>query len=548
MGRSLHPKILLWFSISVIVVLISSYYFNYLINQDTTQNAVGRNLENISAQEKSFLNLWFRERQLDIRSIATNPELTSGNIPSIRVFLRLFFVNEVEYADLAYCNLDGVNIADVNPDLEDKLNISDRIYFRRAAAGQENFSDVLIGRNSGEPILVFASPVWRSGVVAGVVIATVRLSRLSLILSSFRFGNKAESYLLDDSGRMLTESHYIEELRRKGKVQSSAIWKYRIHTYGYRQGWMGKTGNAVYRNYLGHSVIGAYDFLSEHHWILLTEIDREEAMVGSLEENLQWGLLAGIVTLLLFLFIAFFQIRRLLLPLHKLTQMAEAISKGDFNYHVKLEGEDELARLAGSFNTMVDALQDSYIHLVRLAQTDQLTGVKNKRFLFEYLPQEIQRSQRYDLLLGLIILDIDHFKAINDTYGHLVGDEVLKNLTQLLTENLRENDVLIRFGGEEFIVVFPHVEEGRLFEAAERLRVMVSEADFPIPEHGNHLTISIGVSAYIPVTEELLEPELISTRLIAQADMALYLAKTNGRNRVESYQDPEAAPTNDNHR
>jgi len=163
--------------------------------------------------------------------------------------------------------------------------------------------------------------------------------------------------------------------------------------------------------------------------------------------------------------------------------------------------------------------------LEKQASTDPLTGIYNRMKFSKVLGDELKRAQRYDTPLAVILLDIDKFKSINDTYGHLDGDNVLKALTRLLAANIRSSDTLARWGGEEFILLAPgsDLDGGGLL--AEKLRLAVAEHDFPIPQP---VTASFGVAAY-----QLDDTELTLTN---RADQALYQAKEQGRNRVEIMQ------------
>ena len=162
----------------------------------------------------------------------------------------------------------------------------------------------------------------------------------------------------------------------------------------------------------------------------------------------------------------------------------------------------------------------------RAAKTDLLTGVHNRRWMDEMFPRQIARSERSGQPLALLMVDIDRFKRLNDTYGHLIGDVVLKGTARKLTETLRPTDFLVRYGGEEFVALLPGAGESAAMTAAERLRVAVERSDFAAPEPSTLLkvTVSIGIA--------ILEQQDCVERLIERADNALYRAKAAGRNSV----------------
>jgi len=174
-------------------------------------------------------------------------------------------------------------------------------------------------------------------------------------------------------------------------------------------------------------------------------------------------------------------------------------------------------------------LLESKRELEKLSNTDDLTGLHNKRWLLARLSEEVRRAERYQLGVALILMDMDHFKRINDARGHLFGDQVLVAFSDVLRQSFRSVDRVARFGGEEFAVVLPETDLAGAVDAAERFRIKVESSTFA----GMALTISAGVAALERPGEGSVET------LLRQADEALYLAKRAGRNRVVAA-DPRA--------
>jgi diguanylate cyclase (GGDEF)-like protein/PAS domain S-box-containing protein len=168
-----------------------------------------------------------------------------------------------------------------------------------------------------------------------------------------------------------------------------------------------------------------------------------------------------------------------------------------------------------------------YQKVERMAQTDPLTGLFNRRYFFEYGEQEFSRAIRYKKSLSLLMLDLDNFKWVNDTHGHAVGDYVLAEIPGILQKKLRRNDLLGRYGGEEFIILLPEIDISIAREVAERLRETIAAYPMLTGETMFTITASIGVAALVHA-----ETESFSS-LIYTADMALYRAKSLGKNRVE---------------
>lgn len=160
--------------------------------------------------------------------------------------------------------------------------------------------------------------------------------------------------------------------------------------------------------------------------------------------------------------------------------------------------------------------------LIQLASIDPLTSIPNRRKFDEVLEYEMNRDTRYKNELSLVFCDLDYFKKINDEHGHKIGDDVLKDFTQLVSENIRKTDVIARWGGEEFALLLPETSIVVAANTAEKLRKETEKFNFP---HVGHITVSFGVTQFIEGDTE--------ASLINRADDALYKAKKNGRNRVE---------------
>jgi diguanylate cyclase (GGDEF)-like protein len=188
---------------------------------------------------------------------------------------------------------------------------------------------------------------------------------------------------------------------------------------------------------------------------------------------------------------------------------------------------EELKRMNAELESIVQArtqeLQEKNRELEVLSVTDRLTGLFNRRKLDQILEEELIRSRRYAINFSVIMIDIDHFKHVNDSHGHGVGDVVLDGLAQIMRENTREADSLARFGGEEFVMVCRHAGLAGTVATAEKLREAIAAHEFP---GVGHVTASFGAATCHENDD--------ASSLLARADSALYQAKADGRNRVES--------------
>jgi diguanylate cyclase (GGDEF)-like protein len=163
------------------------------------------------------------------------------------------------------------------------------------------------------------------------------------------------------------------------------------------------------------------------------------------------------------------------------------------------------------------------------AAHDRLTGIWNRGAITDLLQRELRRSLRNHDPLGVMMVDVDHFKNVNDSHGHLAGDEVLRQVAQRLAETLRTYDYVGRYGGEEFLAVISSCGPSDLISTAERLRMRVAGEPMNTPNSKLPVTVSIGVASSVPGGSRLEHWE----DLVRSADAALYRAKENGRNRVE---------------
>ena len=230
-----------------------------------------------------------------------------------------------------------------------------------------------------------------------------------------------------------------------------------------------------------------------------------------------FGLLMGLAAYLL--------TRQIMVPLSALTRGAERVAEGDLDVLLPVRRNDEIGFATAVFNEMVAKLKLSQTKLEQLATTDPLTGLYNRKRVMSILRDHYEYYRRYETEFSVLMLDVDHFKHVNDTYGHQAGDTVLKQAAELFEENLRNVDSAGRYGGEEFLVILAESGAEDSILAAERIRKAVENHIFIHEDQEIRVCISVGIG-------RIRKQDGNEQKVVNRADMALYRAKNKGRNRV----------------
>jgi two-component system cell cycle response regulator len=223
----------------------------------------------------------------------------------------------------------------------------------------------------------------------------------------------------------------------------------------------------------------------------------------------------------------------LLTSLDKRDNIIQGLEAGANEYLVKPVNPAELTVRLKTARRIIDlerSLMKSLKEIKALSLRDPLTGAFNRRYLDERLPQEIKRAYRFKRPLSILMMDIDHFKSVNDNYGHCVGDSVLQAAMETLSKNIRDEvDWIARYGGEEFVIVLPETPPEGMMVVAERLRQIISSLRIDYDDGELGITASFGAVNHMPVQQM---PAVTSTQLVNLADRCMYNSKQTGRNKV----------------
>lgn len=275
-------------------------------------------------------------------------------------------------------------------------------------------------------------------------------------------------------------------------------------------------------------------YLPEVDWYDLTLIDEKNLSLLHGFDTIAIGF--GVLFFLAMVVLSFFLRRWVLTPISQLQRATEAIQQGNYSVTLPALVSGEIADLANSFKHMVTVVQQTRADLERkvqertedlqrLTEIDPLTGLLNRRGMMERFQQEVARQTRQEGKMALLLLDLDHFKQVNDTYGHTAGDLALCAAAKVLNELRRSYDHAGRWGGEEFLMLLPDCDDNDMRIIAERIRTAIAALRIDTGTTSFNFTVSIG--AHHPQSLQTLDAMLV------QVDKALYAAKAAGRNCVK---------------
>lgn len=365
--------------------------------------------------------------------------------------------------------------------------------------------------NTGNLMVLVSYPIFDGeGVYKGVVDGTIYLesnNSLKRLINHHEFLDESSVFVVDRSGTIIYHpdpNRINESIADHPLVQN--IMK-------------GKSGSAQIINNRGTEYFSGYAFVENTGWGIIAQTP-----TSVIEEPLRIltrkTILQSLPHLLIVLVLGWIISSHITSPINKLARFSEeAILSNNDTKSIRLI---EMRAYIYEVRQLLKHIQEHFQVLTNQAHQDGLTGLANRRAF----DQDIQKLMEQQVPFSLILADIDHFKAVNDVHGHLVGDDVLRFLASLMLDVTRGEDLCYRYGGEEFAIIIKEKNEEEAFALAERLRINVSETPCPI---GTAIHISLGISSYHK-KDQL--PEMV----IKRADSALYQSKHNGRNRTTVYQ------------
>lgn len=530
---SLKGRLRLLLSVLIVAMCLLVVLFMTLFGKVIKEREIHAALQEAIDLQRLFIDKWKAERLADVNYLAWTSAARSLNFPEMGSQFRLFKTSHADFDAISFANADGKLVLSMTEPFD--ADVSDRDYFRAARNNKAVVSDIIEGRLTGKTLLAFAAPVRdMSERFAGAVIGTVDMTTLDMIVNEFRFGERGETFLLNREGYRITKE-------RDASGAPRTVEPYRTEIY--ERAVAGKQDWRAYSNRDGDSVFGAYSWSADGQWLLVGETRTRDVykpyyrLLAVLSLVSALVLMAGYVAALLFT-------RQISDLLKLLLDGTKRIREGRFGHRIDPEiirsAPSELKELSNNFNIMSDKLRSTVELLEESAVIDHLTEVYNRRFLMIEGAKIEEAAARAGNASCILLVDVDYFKQINDTYGHLVGDRVLKHAASLLVACVRNSDVAARYGGEEFVILATNCELARGKELAERIRSWFINSPYRDEVREISITVSIGVAQSSP--QRTYGTNTLED-MIERADKALYRAKHRGRNRVEC-DDPGGNPGN----
>jgi len=542
---SLRSHLTLWFGgLSLLTLLSVGFYVGHIATEQMKQ-ASGNALLNTARAAATLLGEQLRERQLEVYLLSRAPHLERGDLdnPAILKSMQLRTQARAEYAWMGVTDAEG-NVRQAVNDLLVGQSVQKRPWFqiglRRQYTGDPHeavlLAKLLPGLPNGEPLrfIDFAAPIHNAeGQVIGVLGAHAHWSWVTRIVESAAFSHKnsapdIQALIVDHDGKVL----YPEALMGQQLAIGDSVLP----------GWTAANG------YLTSMVTVPTPSGTALSWSIAIRQPLETALQPA--RMLQYELLIlGVFAAIVFGLVAYYLALYLSRPIEQLAHSAKQVQNNQSGAQFQLQHPVlEIAQLGQSIDAMTQsllgkerelqeangsleatvaqrtaALTEANAELLSLATHDGLTGVYNRRRFDEKITEYSLLSRRTGRPFALLLIDADHFKRINDSHGHAVGDEVLQQLATLIQNSVRSTDFVARYGGEEFAVLLPEVAQPDTPEVvAEKIRAAVAEAQFP---GVGIVTVSIGLGLADPADNN-------HTTLIKRADQQLYQAKAAGRNQI----------------
>ncbi len=537
--KSIKIKIVVFAIMATLIPSIGLGLLSFRQNEALVSDNVTHELRALTSYASREIELWLEKRVHEIHVIATSSAVIdalsaiywpktikpTSSVPAVAHYLRSLQGKLDTILELTIFNAAGQVVAS-------SMEAPRQIAIPHEWPGNSSSEGVMIepphwDKRYGTATITLAVPVLSyDNMLMGALVATLDLRTLQPRLKSATRSPPGEVLLLDPQGRTLISS----QTGADEAMQLDASLLQRL---------LARPDESMAFSGLTHpEVIGVADPSPEIAVTILAERNSSEVYGGWIElRNIFLALVSGLV--LLVAIVAFQMGRSIVVPLQRLIRAADRIASGDLEVRLSATRNDELGHLTQVFDEMAkrlrlshaeimaahEAMQQQNRMLEMLSVTDSLTGLYNRSKLDAILIDELARYARTQRQFALLMLDIDYFKTLNDTYGHVVGDEILKGVARILLQSIRSIDYAARYGGDELIILLVETSADQAARTAERIRMQVERASFRADASIIKVTVSIGIVQVQP-------DDISPVELFIRVDQALYEAKHAGRNQA----------------
>jgi diguanylate cyclase (GGDEF)-like protein len=530
-------------ALAVLATLIPTGTTGWLLysqNKSALTGKIHEELRSASVSIAREFDLWLKERIYELRVFSGSYELTENVEKALRGgaarpqvlrraqdYLKSVQSKFSDYEDLFVLDPAGAILVS-NAKHPPRVSLP-QDWQKQARLDQPILTGAHWDKDRGRTVMTLAVPLKSTGGrFLGVLATTINFGSIEAVLRQWSQEQTRHLFVMKPDGTRVLSSLPAPQPVLEAKFPAEAT----------RTLFAGETGSLHRMNYEDLEVLAVMQPVPRLGWGVVAEKNYEDAYRALVE--IRTVALASTAWLLLGVgLFAYLLSLTIIGPLTRLTDGAARVAGGDLSVAIPADPPREIGRLATMFNTMVTylreaqeeltavnlALNERNVALETLSATDPLTGLHNRRRMRDALNAEVARHQRNGRPFSILMVDVDHFKKYNDTYGHPEGDGLLKKVGDILSSSLRTNDFAARYGGEEFLVLLPDQDQKGALEVAERIRQRISVETEDAANQRKAVTASIGAATF---------PEAGRTAnvLLSNADAALYRAKNSGRNCV----------------
>ncbi|WP_127582295.1 sensor domain-containing diguanylate cyclase [Paenibacillus koleovorans] len=514
-----------------LLIVLSLSFLVYKIKEDETAVYLQETVE----LQSRFIDRWKRERLVDVRNLAAL--YTSFDIQADKARVKTELENlleaQMEFRSVSFADASGVVRWSIGGAVG--TSMANRDYFYQVQSTKKEYiSELIEKRNVGESVVVFAVPVMRGEQFQGVVAAEVSLELLIRLIREIQPRSSVDTYILNFEGYLLTGT---DSVAATTPVSTATALGRKFDTAVLERALAGRQEKSAYRNLEGVKVFGAFAWTPDRSWILVAEIPHVEVF-EPYYTLIKLMFAITLIVLMVSYVIAIGLTSKMEMLIEHLRQGTKHIREGHYGHQIDQSlinsAPAELRELSENFNVMSEKLKSTVVLLEESAVIDHLTEVYNRRFLMNEGNKMQMAAMRAGSPCCILLIDADYFKSINDRYGHLVGDRVLRHIATVLIGCVRTSDVVARYGGEEFVVLAMNCDLQQGQELAERIRAWIENSPYREDSFTIRISVSIGVTQNSRTRKfgtNVLED------MIERADKALYKAKHRGRNRVVAESD-----------